>query len=305
MNTLGTQEAPVISVLMTAYNREKYIAEAIESVLRSTFTDFELIIVDDTSKDGTVAIAKKYEEKDSRIKVFVNDTNLGDYNNRNRAASYASGKYLKYVDSDDLIYPHSLSVMVDAMEKFPGAALGIVSMYSQEEQPYPFQLDSREAYRQQFFVEKTLLDTGPGGLIFRTEQFRKIGGFSGKRYIGDIEINLRLAAKWPVVKIASSLIYWRRHEGQEYAIGTNSTGYLELVLPMYIEELNKPECPLSETQRQQVIEYYRKISARAVLNICLRKRQPGEASRIYRQLSLSVPDLFKAVFKMKKSLSNE
>ena len=61
---------------MTSYNREKYIAQAIESVLASTYKDFELIIVDDCSKDNTVGIAKKYEELDSRVKVYVNEFNL-------------------------------------------------------------------------------------------------------------------------------------------------------------------------------------------------------------------------------------
>ena len=74
----------LVSVLMTSFNREKYIAEAIESVLASTYKDFELIIVDDCSKDNTVGIAKKYEELDSRVKVYINEVNLGDYPNRNK-----------------------------------------------------------------------------------------------------------------------------------------------------------------------------------------------------------------------------
>ena len=65
--------SPIVSVLMTAYNREKYIAAAIESVLASTLTDFELIIVDDGSRDRTVEIAKTYAAKDTRIKLYVNE----------------------------------------------------------------------------------------------------------------------------------------------------------------------------------------------------------------------------------------
>src|SRR5664279_4015758 len=98
------KEQPLVSVLMTAYNREKYIAEAIESVLSSTYTNFELIIVDDGSKDNTVNIARRYELQDSRIKVYINTTNLGDYPNRNHAAGFAIGKYIKYIDADDAIY---------------------------------------------------------------------------------------------------------------------------------------------------------------------------------------------------------
>ena len=102
---------------MTSYNREKYIAQAIESVLASTYKDFELIIVDDCSKDNTVGIAKKYEELDSRVKVYVNEFNLGDYPNRNKAATYAKGKYIKYIDADDMIYPWGLEIIINSFEK--------------------------------------------------------------------------------------------------------------------------------------------------------------------------------------------
>ncbi len=295
---------PLVSVLMTAFNREKYIREAIDSVLSSSYKNFELIIVDDRSSDDTLAIAREYAARDGRIKVFQNEVNLGDYPNRNKAASYASGKYLKYVDSDDLIYPHSLELLVSSMEAFPDAALGIVSVYAQEEKPFPFALEPGESYRQHFFVEKRVLDIGPGGLIFRTDRFREVGGFTGKRYIGDIEINLRLAAKWPIVRITSALVYWRRHEGQEFAAGHNLSGYLELMLPLYKEELGKPECPLSEEDRQKVIQYYRKISASGVLSLAVKQRQWGRAVKLYRQLELSPADLLNAVFNRKKTLTD-
>ena len=110
---------PLVSVLMTAYNREKYIAEAIESVLASTYTHFELIIVDDRSADQTVSIAKEYETRDQRIKVYVNEENLGQFPNRNKAATYARGKYIKYLDSDDRLYDFSLDYCVNMMEKNP------------------------------------------------------------------------------------------------------------------------------------------------------------------------------------------
>ena len=70
MQTVGESDFPLVSVLMTAYNREKYIAEAIESVLASTYKNFELIIVDDCSKDKTVEIARRYAKKDQRIKCM-------------------------------------------------------------------------------------------------------------------------------------------------------------------------------------------------------------------------------------------
>src|SRR5512142_3065348 len=107
--------APKVTVLMTAYNRASLIASSIESVLAQTFTDFTLIIVDDGSTDGTVDVARRYEAVDSRVRVVVNERNLGDYGNRNHAATFVQTPLFKYLDSDDLMYPHCLQVMVPMM----------------------------------------------------------------------------------------------------------------------------------------------------------------------------------------------
>ena len=117
--------APIVSVLMTAYNRERYIAAAIDSVLGQTFEDFELIVSDDASSDRTVAIADAYARRDPRIRVTVNPRNLGDYPNRRQAASLARGEFLNYHDSDDIMYPHCLAVMIDAIKSAPTAAFAL------------------------------------------------------------------------------------------------------------------------------------------------------------------------------------
>src|SRR5688572_8660952 len=140
---------PLVSVLMTAYNRENYITEAIESVLSSYYSNFELIISDDCSTDRTVEIAKRYAAKNSKIKVYQNEKNVGDYNNRNKAASYAEGKYLKYLDSDDIMYPHCLSVMITSMEQFPAAGFGLSSP-SDPQNPFPICITPRQIYLEHF-----------------------------------------------------------------------------------------------------------------------------------------------------------
>lgn len=103
---------PLVSILMTSYNREEYIAQAIQSVLDSSFTNFELIIVDDGSKDQTLKIARSFAERDKRIKIYINEQNLGDYPNRNQAAKYAEGAYIKYLDSDDYLLPGGLNIVL-------------------------------------------------------------------------------------------------------------------------------------------------------------------------------------------------
>ena len=293
-------KTPLVSVLMTAYNREKYIGAAIESVLASTLTDFELIIVDDVSTDETVKIAKKYAEQDDRIKLYLNENNLGDYPNRNKAASYAHGKYIKYLDSDDLIYPHGLEVFVEGMEAHSEAAVGVSSTITQEEKPYPFVLTPEEAYYHHFNV-KGIFDIGPSGLIFHRARFNEIGGFSGKRFIGDTEINLKLAACWPLVKMSSSLIFWRQHEDQEYNKGNISTGYLELQLPMYKELISNPACPVSAKEKNRIINYYRKYTARLILKNILTGSNVKDSIRLFRKLALNPADVFKGLFFLNKN----
>src|SRR5215469_1088660 len=139
-------DAPTVSVLMTSYNRSSYIGFAIESVLASTLGDFELVVVDDCSTDGTQDIVRGYAERDRRVRFYQNKSNLGDYPNRNRAASLARGKWLKYVDSDDYIYPHGLDVLVSTMERFPEAGYGLCSFPALRDQPYPLCFSPREAY---------------------------------------------------------------------------------------------------------------------------------------------------------------
>ena len=131
------EQLPTVSVLTTVYNRALFLAECIESVQQSKFKDYEHIIVDDGSTDDSVAIAQRYAQDDPKIKVFVNDQNLGDYANRNQAAKHAIGKYLKYLDADDLHGAWILDVMVDAMEQFSEAGFGIID-HGPTSQPSPY-----------------------------------------------------------------------------------------------------------------------------------------------------------------------
>ena len=137
--------SPLVSVLITSYNREKYIEEAIQSVLSQDYPNFELIIVDDCSTDQTAKIIKRYESIDYRIKIFINEKNLGQFANRNLAAGYATGVYLKYVDSDDIIYPSALRYMVEAMENHPKAGMGFCLLLNGANKALPYVYESKKA----------------------------------------------------------------------------------------------------------------------------------------------------------------
>lgn len=97
----GHIEEELCSVIMPAYNCEKYIAEAIESVIKQTYKNWELIIVNDASTDYTEKIIKSYQEKDKRIKLILLSKNQGVANARNTAIQNAKGRYIAFLDADD------------------------------------------------------------------------------------------------------------------------------------------------------------------------------------------------------------
>lgn len=259
------QNKPLVSVLMTAYNREKYIAEAIESVMASTYQNWELIIVDDCSQDKTVEIAKSYQAKDSRIKVYQNEKNLGDYPNRNKAASYAKGKYLKYVDADDLIYPYGLEQLVFYMEQFPDAAYGLCSLPQDDERIYPFQLSPEQAYYRHYIADKWIFHKAPLSSMIKKEFFDKVGGFSGKQHLGDFELWNLLSQKFNVILMPQGIVWYRSHEDQQNTDNKTKPEVPFKYLVLEQELLKSNDCPLSEKDKQIAIAKCQRKQARYIL----------------------------------------
>ena len=109
---------PLVSVIVPAYNAEKFVAETIESVQAQTYTHWELIIVDDGSTDQTADIIKEYVIKDSRIQ-YCYQTNGRQGKARNYAISKAKGTLLAFIDADDLWHPQKLEKQIHIFEEYP------------------------------------------------------------------------------------------------------------------------------------------------------------------------------------------
>ncbi len=114
---------PSISVIMSVYNGEEYLSEAIESVIGQTFKNWELIIINDCSKDKTAEILADFASKDERIKVHTNEVNLKLPTSLNRAISESSGKYIARMDADDICLPERLEKQFKFMEENPDVSL--------------------------------------------------------------------------------------------------------------------------------------------------------------------------------------
>jgi Glycosyltransferases involved in cell wall biogenesis len=284
--------APTVSILVTTYNREQFIASCLDSILRSEWADLEVIVVDDGSKDATVEIARRYEAKDSRVRLFRNERNLGDYPNRMRAAELASGRYLKYVDSDDLIYPHGLRVMVDAMKTNPDAALGISHSKPEEEQPYPWKLLPEESWRKEF-LRDGCLGSGPTGAIIRRDAFNSVGGFRDWGVLSDTDLWFRLSARYPVVLLPPGLVWWRRHEGQEFTKDDAAMTYAEKGFALALDALSSNDCPLRPAERKAAMHRARQRYARRLLSIGLKQGRPMDAIRMARRSNLTAAEMLR------------
>lgn len=112
-----TDKTPLVSVIMPAYNAALFIEEAINSVILQTFSDWELIVIDDCSEDASFFIAEKMALLDSRIIPLRNEINVGVANTRNRGIDLARGKYIAFLDSDDVWHPEKLQCQLKRMEE--------------------------------------------------------------------------------------------------------------------------------------------------------------------------------------------
>jgi glycosyltransferase involved in cell wall biosynthesis len=281
---------PLVSVLMTSFNRKQYIGEAIESVLSSTYTNFELIIVDDCSKDSTVDIARRYEKKDNRIKVYVNKDNLGDYPNRNKATSYATGDYIMFVDSDDRIHNTGLEVCINGMLSYPSATFGMYTSLNIKDCLY---LSAKESI-EKHFLNSPFLTIGPGGTIINRAFFESIHGYPEKYGpANDMYFNLKAAKEAGVLLLPYSFFLYRIHEGQEinnnYSYLYNNYCYLRDALT----ELNLP------LEKGTIKRLEKKNKRRFIINLFkyfLKTKSIRKVKKALRLADFSFADTIEGIF---------
>lgn len=114
---------PTVSIVMPVYNRAERVGAAIESLLAQTFTDFELIIVDDGSRDTSLEVTQGYADQDARIRILALPVNVGQGLTRAIGTDAACGRYLAVMDSDDIALPNRLETQVHWMDAHPNVTL--------------------------------------------------------------------------------------------------------------------------------------------------------------------------------------
>lgn len=118
-SNMGTRQTPAVSVVMAVYNAQDFLAEAIESVLEQTLGNFELLVIDDASTDGSPAIIERYARADRRIRAFRLARNGGTAHARNVALEHAQAPFVAICDDDDRQVPERLASQVAYLEAHP------------------------------------------------------------------------------------------------------------------------------------------------------------------------------------------
>ncbi|MDR1235694.1 MAG: glycosyltransferase [Holosporaceae bacterium] len=123
---------PKISVIIPVYNVERFLRECLDSVLNQTFTDFEVICINDASPDRCLDILQEYADKDKRVRVISHEKNSGVYVARNTGLNAAEGEYISFCDSDDYMHPDMLKIMYTEMRR-NNCDLAVCQYYSTNE----------------------------------------------------------------------------------------------------------------------------------------------------------------------------
>lgn len=209
---------PAVSVVMPVYNREKYVAEAIESILGQTFADFELIIVDDCSNDRSPDIIREYQQRDARINLIQLRQNEGPGSARNHGIRASAGAYIAGMDSDDVSLPERLRRQVEILEANPDiGAVGVGTRTVHKD------LSPRVAYcvpGHHAIIALEMLTGGVGivraSLMFRRRFLVSSGGYNTHRgyYVSsDSELTQRLLCDMGIrfANVTEVLYLYRLH----------------------------------------------------------------------------------------------
>jgi glycosyltransferase involved in cell wall biosynthesis len=248
---MNAYKQPLVSIITPLYNTEKYLSECIESVVNQTYQNWEYIIVNNCSTDGSLQIARNYETQDDRIRVYDNRKFLNLMQNWNHAMRQISreSSYCKVVHADDTIFPECIERMVEVAEKYP--SVGIVGSYRLYEDQV--NLDGL-SYKENFFsgreiCRKNLLEGlyvfgSPTSILLRSDFIRERNNFYNEENLhADKEICFELLQKSDFGFVHQVLTYTRRHNESETTLSkrfnTRLAGKLHILRkygPIFLNE---------------------------------------------------------------------
>ncbi|TAK02986.1 MAG: glycosyltransferase, partial [Candidatus Manganitrophaceae bacterium] len=217
-----------LSIGMPVYNGERFLREALDSILSQTFEDFELIISDNASTDGTEEICRAYAAKDNRIRYFRSERNLGAAWNFNRVFELSKGKYFKWAAHDDVYAPEFVGRCIEILDQHPSIILcfaaeaKIIDEQGREIKHYVDRIDIRSPRPYKRFLD--LIDhlelCHPIFGVIRSDILKKTP-LHGNYVASDVVLLAELALRGPFYGIREPLFYRRDHPNR--AVRANPT----------------------------------------------------------------------------------
>ena len=247
--------SPLVSVIIPVYNAALFLNETIQSVLAQSFTDFECILIDDASEDGSAKIIHHWASQDERIKPLFCKENLGVSSARNTGIAVAKGKYIALLDADDLWLPEKLAQQVEILNTQPD--IGIVTTFSNlvDTQGKVICRECGEKVGnghiplQQFLFDRVSLT--PSAVMFRAECVEKAGLFNTDYVIAeDFAFWIHLLRYYAMHTIPKVLLYYRIHHHNSTTNKLRNREQKILVLEQ--EVLNNPILCEEVTPRLQI-----------------------------------------------------
>ena len=208
--------SPIVSVVMSVFNGERFLREAIESILDQSFRDFEFIIIDDGSTDGSASMLDSYQRSEPRMRVFHQE-NRGLIDSLNYSCGLTRGKYIARMDADDIAVKDRLMWQVDFMEKHPevgvvGGAIEVINATGKSLKTYRYPIENRQI-RSGLFRGTSLL-CHPAALM-RKEAFVSVKGY--RKVVVDAEdydLWLKIADRFQLANLKAVVLKYRRHPYQ-------------------------------------------------------------------------------------------
>ncbi|WP_235284146.1 glycosyltransferase [Methanosarcina sp. 1.H.A.2.2] len=207
----SSMKKDLVSVVMSAYNSEKFISDSISSILNQTYDDWELVIINDASSDNTLEIINQFSEKDLRIKVIDNEKNIGLTISLNVGIKNSNGEFVARLDSDDLAEPSRLEKQINYLHNHPD--VGLVGSGAYLINSFGNKIGFMNVMSQPDFVNKFMNNLNPfihSSIMVRRKALDDVGSYREKfRYSQDYDLILRLSDKYKLSNIAQPLIRWR------------------------------------------------------------------------------------------------
>ncbi len=204
---MSPRDAPSLSVVMPVHNALPYLDEAVESIRAQTRSDFEFVIYDDQSTDGSAERLEEWARRDSRIKLFRGKRNLGPAHSSNEVVRLASGSLIARMDADDISLPERLERESKVLEDHPD--VGLVGSLCNLIDPQGRTLRGPELWR---LTRKSWLSPFPhGSMMFRRELFDAIGGYRAEcEYWEDLDFVIRASEQTAILVLPMALYHHRQ-----------------------------------------------------------------------------------------------